>query len=152
MSRLTASAVLLFLLGMLGCRNVRPSELAGNRVMEDSSRSLLPAESRAAAATLELNADGTFVASQVPEDLPPNPPYDDLNQHNIIRLDTGSGHWALVSEENEQQVQLSFQTMAGNKDVPYGTQLFISKGLSKVSLFNFLGDPDQGRRISFEKR
>lgn len=40
MSKLITSATLLFLIGMLGCKNVRPSELAGTWVMKESSRSL----------------------------------------------------------------------------------------------------------------
>jgi hypothetical protein len=46
-------------------------------------------------------------------------------------------------------VQLDFQVIAGWKDVlPYGTQLEVSRG----SLFYFLGDADEGRRVAFDKK
>jgi hypothetical protein len=70
------------------------------------------------------------------------------------RLESGSGVWKLVSREGKQQVQLDFHTIADWKetDLPYGTQLDVSRGWSAVSLFYFLGDADEGRRIDFERK
>jgi hypothetical protein len=68
---------------------------------------------------------------------------------HAAQLESGSGAWKLVSHDGKQQVQLDFQVIAGWKDVlPYGTQLEVSRG----SLFYFLGDADEGRRVAFDKK
>jgi hypothetical protein len=110
----------------------------------------LPAESQKASAKIVLDANGTFVATEIPEELPPVPPYDP-QKHNV-RLDTGKGKWKLVSREGQQQVQLDFQTMEGNKDTPYGMQIDVSRGWSTVSLYYFLGDADQGHRVLLKRQ
>jgi hypothetical protein len=145
--------IAIFLLfGMLGCKSVQPNELAGTWVMKDTSRQVLPTELQKASAKLVLDGNGTFSASELPEELPPAPPYD-MKQRRV-RLDTGTGVWKLVSREGKQQMQLNFHTMAGSKegDVPYGTQMNVATGWSAVSLYYFLGDADEGRRVSFEKK
>ena len=61
--------------------------------------------------------------------------------------ESGRGAWRLVSGEG--RVQLNFQTIEHwNDSLPYGTQLFVSRN----SLSYSLGDPDEERRISFERR
>lgn len=144
--------VLLLLFGMLGCKSVQPTELSGTWVMKETSRQVLPTELQKASAKIVLDANGTFAASELPEELPPAPPYD-MKQRRV-RMNSGSGVWKLVSREGKQQVQLDFHAMAGSKegDVPYGTQMDVSKGWSAVSLYYFLGDADEGRRVSFEKK
>jgi hypothetical protein len=135
-------AVLVSLLGMLGCNSVQPSDLAGTWVMKDDSRRILPAELQKASGKLVLDANGTFVASDVPG-------LFYFPGRHAARLESGSGLWKLVSREGRQQVQLDFQTIVGWKDaLPYGTQLNVSSG----SLYYFWGDPDEGRRASFEKK
>jgi hypothetical protein len=71
-----------------------------------------------------------------------------------VRPDTGTGLWKLASREGKQQVQLDFHAKAGSKegDIPYGTQMDVTKGWSAVSLYYFLGDADEGRRVSFERK
>ena len=120
--------------------------------MKDASRQVLPTELQKASAKLVLDANGTFVASELPEELPLVAPYDVKNRN--VRLDTGSGVWKIVSREGKQQVQLDFHTMVGSKEggVPYGTQMDVSRGWSAVSLYYFLGDADEGRRVSFERK
>jgi len=149
MLRLLSMAILVSLLEMLGCKGVQPSDLAGTWVIKDSSRQLLPTELQKAAATVVLDSNGTFVASEIPEELPPVPPYDP--KHRNIRLDTGSGNWQLISREGKKQIQLNFLIMQGSSNLPYGTQMNISS-LWSVSLYYFLGDADEGRRMSFERR
>ena len=57
------------------------------------------------------------------------------------RLVTGSGDCKLASREGKQQVQLNFLARATGQrgQVPYGTQLNVSKGGSSVSLIYFQG-------------
>lgn len=127
---------------MLGCRSVQPSDLAGTWMLKDESRKALPNELQKASAKIVLDANGTFVASDIPGLL-----YSP--GRHAAQLENGSGAWKLVSREGKQQIQLDFQVIAGWKDaLPYGTQLDVSRG----RLFYFFGDADQGRRVAFERR
>jgi hypothetical protein len=134
----------------MGCSSAKPSEVTGTWVVTDKSRHrFLPAAQQKAAAKIVLDANGTFVSSEIPEDLLYGPP------EAGTQLVTGSGDWKLVSREGKQQVQLTFETIAQGQRgaVPHGTQLNVSKGWSAVSLFYFQGgDADQGRKIEFEKK
>jgi len=137
--------------GLLGCNNAKPIDITGTWAVTDQSRQrFLPASQRGAAAKIVLDSNGTFVASELPEDLLYGPP--EVNE----RLVTGSGFWKLVSNEGRQQVQLQFNAItAGQRgNVPYGTQLHVSTRLgSTVGLYYFQGgDADQGRRIAFERK
>ena len=115
--------------------------------MKDSSRQILPSELQRNPAKIVLAANGTFVASDLPGifDFPPARP----------RLDGGSGVWKLVSREGKQQVQFDFQVIPSGKvttKLPFSTQMDVSKEWSTVSLYYFLGDPDEGLRVAFEKK
>jgi hypothetical protein len=115
--------------------------------MRDESRQILPAGLQNVSARIILDANGTFVVSEIPGLL-----YGDRGKP---QLDTGSGVWTLVSREGGQQIQFNFQAItAGSREgvVPYGTQLHVSKRWSTVTLSYYLGDPDQGRRVEFEKK
>lgn len=130
------------LLGVLGCRSVQLSDLVGTWMMKDTSTRSLPADLQNASANIVLEANGTFVASDMPG-------LFYFPGRHPAQLESGSGVWKLVSHDGKQQVQLNFKTISDWKDVlPYGTQLDVSKG----SLFYFLGDPDEGRRVAFQKK
>jgi len=140
-------AMLTMMLLELGCKSVQPSELLGSWLMTDSSRQAVPSQLQKASARIALYPNGTFVASDMPA-------LFFFPGHCEARLESGTGVWKVVSIEGQQQVQLNFQTIADwNKtDLPYGTQLNISTGWSKVSLYYFIGDPDEGRMIEFERK
>ena len=134
--------VLLLFLGVLGCNNVKPGDLTGTWVMTEASRQVLPSELQKAAATIILDANGTFVASEMPG-------LFYVPSRRAAQLERGRGVWKLVSREGKQQVQIDFQEIRGWEDhLPYGTQLEVSRG----SLFYFFGDADEGRRVAFERR
>jgi hypothetical protein len=127
---------------MLGCKSVQPSDLPGTWEMKDGSRESLPPELRNASAKIVLDANETFVASDIPG-------LFYFPKRRPARLESGSGTWGLVSREGKQQVQLNFQVINDWKDaLPYGTQLDVSG----KSLFYFVGDADEGRRVTFEKK
>ena len=110
--------------------------------MKDASRQVLPAELQKASARIVLDANGTFVAFDMPG-------LFYFPGRHAAQLENGSGLWKLVSREGKQQVQLDFRVIAGWKDaLPYGTQLDLSKG----SIFYLFGDADEGRRVAFEKK
>jgi hypothetical protein len=130
-------------------RTVERNEIIGTWVVTNDSRQrLLPAAQQKGSAKIVLDANGSFVASEIPEDLLYGPP------EVADRLVTGSGDWKLASREGRQQVQLNFNVIATGQRgrVPYGTQLNVSKRGSLVSLFYFQGDPDQGRKVEFERK
>jgi hypothetical protein len=145
MLRVTPLAFLL--LSVLGCKGVQPSDLTGSWVMTDASRQFLPDKLRKASAKIVLNADGSFVVSDVPG-------LFYVPGRRDMRLEAGSGSWKLVSREGDQQIQLDFYAIPdwSNTELPYGMQLDVSKGWSQTKLFYFLGDPDEGQRIEFAKR
>jgi hypothetical protein len=140
---------MLWCLGLQGCRTVQPSEITGTRIVTDQSRQrFFSVSQRAAAARITLDTSGAFTATEVPEDLL----YGFLAADRLV---TGTGIWKLVSREGGQQVRLQFNAItAGQRgNVPYDTNLYVSTGLtSTVGLFYFRGDPDEGRRIEFEKK
>jgi len=139
---------MLLCFGLPGCKNAAPSDVTW--VVKDESRHrLLPAAQQKGAGKIVLETDGSFVASEVPEDLLYRAP------RAAEGLVTGGGAWKLRSREGKLQVQLNFETIAvGQRGaVPYGTQLNVAKGWSGVTLFYFQGgDADQGRRIEFERK
>ncbi len=68
---------------------------------------------------------------------------------HAARLENGTGTWKLMPEDGEERLELNFQTIADwNDGPPYEVSIFIGRG----SLFYFLDDPDEGRRVSFEKK
>jgi hypothetical protein len=148
MFRFLPIAMLLFF-GMLGCQNVKSIDVIGTCVVSDESRQrFFSAAQQKASAKIVLDANGSFVASEVPEDLLYRPPAADAG------FVTGSGVWRLFSREGRKQVQLEFRaiTVGQRGNVPYGTHLNISGGSSDVSLYYFQGDPDQARRIEFDRK
>jgi hypothetical protein len=114
--------------------------------MEESSRQVLPPDLRKGSPRIVVDANGTFFVSDMPGLF-----YTPGSR--LARLESGSGVWKLVSREGKQQVQLDFRAIADWKetDLPYGTQLDVSRGWSAVSLSFFLGDADERRRVDFEK-
>jgi hypothetical protein len=140
-------AIALLMSGLLGCRSVKPNNVAGTWTMTESSREILPAEVRQNSAKIVLEANGTFVASDLPGifDFPPARP----------RLDGGSGVWKIVSREGKQQVQLDFQVIPSGRvatNLPFSTQMEVSDSRSGVRLYYFLGDPDEALRVEFERK
>ncbi len=145
--RLSLTAMLLCF-GMPGCKSYDTSDVTGTWVVTTESRQrFLSAAQQKASAKIVLETNQRFIASEVPEDLL----YGTTEAG--AGLVTGSGVWKLASHEGRQQVQLEFRaiTVGQRGSVPCGAQLDISRGWSAVSLYYFQGDPDQVRRIEFEK-
>jgi hypothetical protein len=148
MSRITLVAVLI-VAAVVGCNRtgVTAGSLAGTWIMTDHSREHLPTALQTASARIILDPNETFVAS--------NMPLDGMTSTDPERVElaTGSGAWKLVSREGRSEIQLDFQLITENKQQhSFGTQVYISKFWNKTGLFYFLGDPDQGQRIEFEKK
>jgi hypothetical protein len=143
------------LLSALGCRSVRvdPGDLVGTWSVSAASRAAFSSSFPkvdfpvTSAMTLELRADGSFTASELPGEL--------VHVAHPDRADlvSGSGGWKLVLEHGEPKVQLVFTRFDGKQgNVPYGTWLSISAQRSGTYLFFYHGDADAGPRIKFEKK
>ena len=66
-----------------------------------------------------------------------------------LRLESGSGNWRVVNQGSRQFVQLDFRKIENWKgSLPFGTQLEISS----KRLIYFIGDPDDGQVVVFEKK
>ena|SRR5436305_810392 len=144
---LVAMTFLLFF-GMLGCKNVQPSDLTGKWVATDQSRKGWPPEFQKASAKIVVNADGSFVASELPEEL-------HVNGKTQRRLDSGAGVWKLASREGAQQLQLEFHDLPSvdsDRRGSYGLPLTVSRGWSALTVYYSLDDPDEVRRVMFEKK
>ncbi len=137
------------LLGLLGCQRPKLSsdEVAGIWVMKEESRRVLPTTLNKISARIVFSGNGTFIASEMPCLLSAGRCQEEL--------DAGSGRWKLTYVDGVQEVQIDFYAITGGNTrlpVPYGTQLEISKPRSNVTLQYYLGDPEEGRRLEFEKR
>jgi hypothetical protein len=135
------------LFATVSCRSTKREDIAGTWHVKEDSRSILPSKLKSAPATIVFNADGTFVASDMPDFLS-----SALENSESQELDAGSGVWSLTSEDGRQAVQLVFHTRQGQpaSQVPYGTYLEISNGI-RPTVYYFIGDPDEGKMVEFER-
>lgn len=145
--KLGCCAPFMLLLGALGCGSVQPADIPGTWVMRDTSRSLLPTALREASARVVFDVKGTFTASEMPA-------LFDVLGRRPVRLESGHGTWKIVSIGGEQRVQLEFSEIAdwSNNEVPYWTELRVSGQSPSLHLYYYVGDPDKGTRVAFEKR
>jgi hypothetical protein len=137
---------LLLLLGAMACKKIQMTEMTGTWIMNDSSRQVLPTELQKSVPKIILSPDGTFSTVDLPG-------FFYFPGQRALRLESGSGNWKLMSSEGKQQIQLTFRTIAdwNEKDLPYGGQLDLSRGWSRIELFYFMGDADEGKEIDFTK-
>ena len=135
---------------MLGCNSdVKPDKLAGTWLMTTESRAYLPPEVTKSSGKIVLDSNGHFTASDLPEEM------RQYGSRPEVRLDSGIGLWRLAFWDGAQHVQLEFQQLSikGRQDQhAYGFPLIVSKGWSGTTLYYSLGDPDDARRVIFEKQ
>lgn len=138
----TVSVILLLLICMSGCRKVSEMDLVGNWSLTEDAKKHFATSSKAAA-ILNMAGDRTFTAVEIPAGLLSGDPKDRDRQVS------GGGSWSMSGSE----VRLVFRQVNPNLglNVPFGTQLHISKSLKEPVLYFFDGDPDEGRQIGFSK-
>jgi hypothetical protein len=128
------------LLCLLGCASIHRRYVVGTWTMRADSE--LPANLPRIPASFTFSANGTFTALRIPG-------FFYFPGQRSMRLESGSGTWRLVTRESRQQVQLDFQKIENWKGgLPFGAQLEISG----KRLFYFIGDPDEGKIMVFEKK
>jgi hypothetical protein len=140
--------VLALLTFTISCKRVSSADLAGFWSITNSSRKMfLGGDQKRGTGGIDLRADGTFVAFEVPEELLFGPP---LPAKSVV---SGKGVWKLESRETVQEVALEFRELepTGKGVLPYMVRLNVSGGKAiRLSYFQG-GDADLGRRIDFEK-
>jgi hypothetical protein len=134
---------------LFGCRSEKAGtqDLLGKWTISLDSRRRLPELPQQALMTVELKADQTFLASELPGDL-------FVVTGRSATLVSGSGVWKLNVKDGEQYILLEFRTVnTGGPEirVPFGAELYFTKRRHDVSLYYFRGDPDQNVRIVFHR-
>ena len=132
---------------IVGCGTTKPQDVTGTWIISRASRDrYLPDAQRGIAGTIVLSADGTFTATEVPEEL--------ASSIEGARSISANGVWSLI-DHNGTEVHLEFRVIRGRKEyeVPYGNQLSISMGFPRsMSLYYFQGHIDDRRRVEFERK
>jgi len=134
--------VLLLALLVPGCKGVPRRYVVGTWAIRADTRAEMPPNLINGSGNFTFNRNGTFTAAQIPglfyvKNLRP------------MRLESGSGNWRVVNQGSRQFVQLDFSKIENWKgSLPFGTQLEISS----KRLIYFIGDPDDGQVVVFEKK
>jgi len=142
----TVTSLVLLLLAALGCtrNDVTAGDLPGTWVLTDASRPSLPPALRSATAKIVLGEDGGFVASELPGEVL------FVKPESRGRLITGRGVWKLESQAGTQVLRLEFRSIVDSQphEVPFGTDMHLSRDATEPILFYFQGDPDRASRLT----
>ena len=131
---------MIFSFAVSGCTNVKSADLVGTWVLSNPSRSLMKLEP-GTDASLVLDKEGTFVAANLPRFL--------HSGGSSGETSSGNGRWRMIARDGKQQVQLDFHKIVGwNGPLPYGAQLEVSG----KSLYYFVDDPDEAKRVSLQRQ
>ena len=107
--------------------------------MKESSREVLPTdlqrELNKLSPNVTLNSDGSFSVSKMPA-LFYSPAL------RPARLETGSGTWKL-GDDGDMRSTFSFIENWNQNDLSFASALVTSQGWSEVTLYYYLGDPDE---------
>ena len=66
---------------------------------------------------------------------------------------SGTGVWKVHKLDGNTALLLTFQNITAPRgyEVPNSTELLVDDLLRETTLYFFLGDPDQGKRVEFRK-
>ena len=147
---LRAMGIFLSLFTMLGCNSdLKPEQVSGTWLMTTESRACLSPETTRASGKIVLDSNGHFTASEVPEEM------HQYGARPEVRLDSGIGSWRLAPWNGAPHVLLEFQQLSAKgsqEQRTYGLPLTVEKGWSRITLYYSLGDPDEARRVTFERQ
>ena len=129
------SAILLAL-GLVGCNEAKTTDIVGTWNLTAASRRYLPPDMAGISPRLVLTADGRLTATDLPGEF--------HGSLDVVERFSGTGSWSFITKDGRQQIQLNF-------DSAYGTQFDIAKDGGAWKLRDFLGDPDEHRRLEYAK-
>jgi len=139
--------VALVLCGILSsCNSVKANDLVGSWAVTEQSRKYIAVELTSVSPRITLNSDGTFIAVDLPRERrigSQSPPFADV----VI---SGRGTWKILALGGNDRVSLRFEDNSGG-------EFFISDWAmngpwSSTTLYYFVGDPDEVRRIEFARQ
>jgi hypothetical protein len=157
-SNVRLTVILLFaeiIASVAGCgRTVAPSELPGTWTISHNSQHLFPQDFDVSSATLVLKSDGTFTATDLPQEIVL---IHATGGDTIARIN-GSGRWVVLERlgfSDATGFMLEFKAIEGpgQYTLPFSTMLLsLSKSAGVVKIYYFHDDPDLGRRVDFDKQ
>jgi len=138
--RLVARAVITALIAIIAasCGSPKIDDLLGLWILSTGGA--------APKATLRLDRSGKFELTAAPSSI--------VGAENTVPINIdGKGEWKLISRDGEYAVLLSFSSIQPDIGVktPFGSPLGMSK-YPRPSLYYFVGDPDAGQRVQFERQ
>lgn len=95
--------------------------------------------------TIEIKADGSFTLTNLPDSV--------WNFGEVGgKFESGSGTWSIELDPNRDwSIALHFTKLNGKVDDFY-THFFLYGKEPPYRIYDYIGDPDSGRILSFEKR
>jgi hypothetical protein len=126
----------LFALGLVACAEAKEADVIGTWNLTADSRRYLPPDMASLKPRLVLSADGRLTATDLPGMF--------HGSFNVVERFSGTGSWSLIKKDGRRQIQLNF-------DGAYGTQFDIANDSGAWKLRDFLGDPDEHRRLEYVK-
>ena len=134
-SYLLISAVAI-VVGLVACAEPKATDMVGTWNLTKDSRRYLPADMAGLSPRLVLSEDGRLSATDLPGTF--------HGSLDVIDRYSGRGSWSVIRKDGRQQLQLNF-------DGAYGTQFDIANDAGGWKLYDFLGDPDEHRRLEYVK-
>jgi hypothetical protein len=116
----------------------KAADLIGTWAIDPEATTYRPARSHAGTSFLHLNADGTFIWSNVPA------------MYDLDELRAGgSGRWSIEPRQSWWAVQLSWQTTGRQR---LTEELMVRSDTGPHMLNKIIGDPDEGEAIVLSRR
>jgi hypothetical protein len=134
-SYLLISAVAI-VVGLVACAEPKATDMVGTWNLTNDSRRYLPADMTSLSPRLVLGADGRLSATDLPGMF--------HGSLDVVERYSGTGSWSVIRKDGRQKLQLNF-------DGAYGTQFDIANDGGAWKLHDFLGDPDEHRRLEYAK-
>lgn len=148
MSRFISIALLLA--ALTGCSKLVESDFEGEWTLRESSRDNLPTTAANASPELSLLVDRTFSISDAPMTLYMGA---DVAPTAKTWLLSGSGTWRLTANEGHEIIELSFKSIRDGLGGRFPFQTYsIPLQAGKQEIYYFEGDPDNYKRIVFERK
>ena len=148
--RATLLGCLILLLGLAGCdgKDLATDSFVGTWAVTSGSKALLPAESQRRPGELAFAGDGRFSSEAIPGELL----YSMPGMHSAEPV-SGTGTWRVHKLDGNTALLLTFHniTTPNGYQVPNSTELLVDNLTRETTLYFFLGDPDQGKRVEFRK-
>jgi len=96
--------------------------------------------------TLTLKENGTFEMTNVPGGW-----FEDEFGHSIGGFNSGSGKWHITKDNLVWTIHLDFDVWNG-RGINFSTQFRFRGNKEPYTIFTWIGDPDNGEILEFEKR